>query len=221
VHPRRFIVARLVFASLLLGMLLTVLSAWCCAALSPFPLTTIEHLPNETDAGPPFPIPSRVPDDWELGCRVWSQSTGMRYQFITEGVWFGSTLGALSGRKNRSMEWVELGWPIRSMEYTGSMDDGYPPRNGKFGTVEHRLADGILIGGKTTWVMRYEERRLPLMPLWPGFAFSTCAYGVLSLLAITGIAALRRARRRVRGLCVACVYPLGAAARCSECGTPR
>jgi hypothetical protein len=145
----------------------------------------------------------------------------MRYQFITEGVWMGSTLGALNGRKNRTMEWVELGWPMRSMEWMGSFDDDLQTRGGKVPRFRARVAEGIAIGGKILFVMRYEKRRLPLMPLWPGFAGSTLVYGVFSFAGLTTLAALRRMRRRTRGLCVPCGYPLGESARCSECGTPR
>jgi len=61
-------------------------------------------------------------------------------------------------------------------------------------------------------------RALPLRPIWPGFVANTLFYAAFLWLLIPGPFALRRFIRIKRGLCVACGYPKGESAVCSECG---
>jgi hypothetical protein len=63
----------------------------------------------------------------------------------------------------------------------------------------------------------------PLLPLWPGFAVNTIFYGAIlwgvwMLFVVPGV--VKRHRRRKRGLCPACAYPVGASQVCTECGKP-
>ncbi len=60
--------------------------------------------------------------------------------------------------------------------------------------------------------------RVPLLPIWPGFAINTLFYAVILWLAIPGPFALRRFIRVRRGLCPKCAYPIGESAVCTECG---
>jgi hypothetical protein len=69
-------------------------------------------------------------------------------------------------------------------------------------------------------------RRLPLRPIWPGFAINTVFYATILWLLFVGPFALRRWRRMKRGLCPKCGYDLrGSApsdsAMCPECGAVR
>ncbi len=72
--------------------------------------------------------------------------------------------------------------------------------------------------GATYWG---RGRRLPLTPLWPGFAINTLLYApILWLLFLTPglLRRWRRIRRIRRGQCPACAYPIGTSPVCTECG---
>lgn len=60
--------------------------------------------------------------------------------------------------------------------------------------------------------------QLPLQPIWAGFAGNTVFYALLLWLAFVALFTARRARRRRRGLCEKCAYPVGAGPDCTECG---
>jgi len=62
------------------------------------------------------------------------------------------------------------------------------------------------------------DPRLPLLPIWPGFAINTIFYGAILWLLFAFPFALRRWRRVRRGLCAKCAYPVGASDVCTECG---
>lgn len=63
-----------------------------------------------------------------------------------------------------------------------------------------------------------EARLLPLILLWPGFAINTLFYATILWAVLALPAALSRTRRRRRGLCPACAYPVGTSPVCTECG---
>jgi hypothetical protein len=65
-----------------------------------------------------------------------------------------------------------------------------------------------------------QDCKLPLRPLWPGFALNTLLYAVILWLLFAAPFALRRWRRVRRGECPACAYPVGTSAVCTECGGP-
>ncbi len=65
---------------------------------------------------------------------------------------------------------------------------------------------------------KWSNRRIPLRPIWPGFAINTIFYATLLYLLIFGPFALRRFLRLRRGLCPKCAYPMGESAVCTECG---
>jgi hypothetical protein len=62
------------------------------------------------------------------------------------------------------------------------------------------------------------SRGLAFAPVWPGFAINTIFYAAIlwAVFAVPGV--VKRHRRRKRGLCRACAYPIGASVVCSECG---
>jgi hypothetical protein len=65
-----------------------------------------------------------------------------------------------------------------------------------------------------------EFRVLPLHPLWPGLLLNTAFYGVICWAVWFVPGAVRRGLRKRRGTCVRCGYDLrgGALAACPECG---
>ena len=60
--------------------------------------------------------------------------------------------------------------------------------------------------------------RLPLIPIWPGFAINTFFYAAILWLLFAVPGRVRRWRRIRRGLCVKCAYPVGTSEVCTECG---
>lgn len=60
--------------------------------------------------------------------------------------------------------------------------------------------------------------RLPVMPMWPGFAVNTLMYGAIAGAALFGPGMVRRTLRRRRGGCTACGYDLAGLRLCPECG---
>lgn len=70
--------------------------------------------------------------------------------------------------------------------------------------------------------LRSAEPRLPVLPIWPGFAINTVFYALILWMLFAAPFALRRKMRIKRGLCPRCAYdlrgrPLHAEA-CAECG---
>jgi hypothetical protein len=63
-------------------------------------------------------------------------------------------------------------------------------------------------------------RRLPCLPLWPGFSLNTVFYGGIVFLLWSAPGFVRRRSRGRRGLCVVCGYDLRGSAEkgCPECG---
>lgn len=59
---------------------------------------------------------------------------------------------------------------------------------------------------------------LPYRPLWLGFGANTFIYFAAANLLLLGPRTLVRARRRSRGLCPTCAYPIGLSRVCTECG---
>ena len=68
-----------------------------------------------------------------------------------------------------------------------------------------------------------KRRRLPIMPLWPGFAINTIFYTIILWLPIGGRSVLRRHLRRRGGRGLRCGYDLRGdfAGGCPECGWNR
>ncbi|MCI0632195.1 MAG: hypothetical protein L0Y44_16250 [Phycisphaerales bacterium] len=89
-----------------------------------------------------------------------------------------------------------FGWPARSL-----VNDPAPELG-----VARRYA--IDVGGK----------RLPFLPVWPGFAINTTFYAAILWLLFAAPGRIRRWRRTKGGLCPACAYPVGESTSCTECG---
>ncbi len=97
------------------------------------------------------------------------------------------------------------GWPAMSLGGTARMTE-----RGLHSPFLFYLPEGLR--------ERVEYIVVPLRPQWPGFAINTILYGGVPWLLVCGPFELRRYRRRKRGLCVYCAYPIGASNVCTECG---
>jgi hypothetical protein len=67
----------------------------------------------------------------------------------------------------------------------------------------------------------YTTIHLPYIPIWRDFAINMIFYAAIlwavwMLFAVPGV--VKRHRRRKRGLCPACAYPIGESKVCTECG---
>lgn len=69
------------------------------------------------------------------------------------------------------------------------------------------------------WAATHEWfRRIPLMPLWPGFVMNTLCFAAALMLVRVGLRAAITRHRRRRQRCATCGYPLAALSTCPECG---
>jgi hypothetical protein len=194
---------------LIVGVLLTVVVAWSFALFGNSAYTAITYTPP--GPGARLSSASRVPDDFVNGTHVSKRGRGFRYQMVTEMVWIGSRLGMMTDRQNRTIERVEVGWPWGTMEWIGTMDlrhrkDGWTWRDG----LEPPRWGGAITQGAS--------RRLPLVALWPGFAYSALTIGAVLFVVQLVPRGVRRGLRRRRGRCVACGYELQGLVKCPECG---
>ena len=86
-----------------------------------------------------------------------------------------------------------------------------------------------LASPRTVWIAPRSMRRsagvyssiVPLRPRWLPLFGNTFLYGALVWVAISGVPWAIRRRRKRRGLCPHCAYPLGTSDLCVECGRPR
>ena len=126
----------------------------------------------------------------------------------------------------------DAGWSVRSMTWCQTMV--LPEASGSLDGRWDAPTNGWRNGLSTSyvWPLVHDElkgpalwRRLPLAPIWPGFAINTLFYAALLWLGFCGPFALRRQIRRKHGRCVKCGYDLrgapGTDAGCPECGWNR
>lgn len=100
---------------------------------------------------------------------------------------------------------LHAGWPTMSLDGTSKMTE-----TGTHYPFLFYLPEWL-------WE-RVEFFVVPWRPQWPGFAINTLLYGGVPWLLVCGPFELRRYRRRKRGLCVYCAYPIGTSDVCTECG---
>jgi len=178
---------------LLAGAVVNVAVAWGCA-LSPSAILSIWIAPTQTSDEDRRWWSHRAPADFP---RTTEGRT--RSPLVTSGgvevvtfyeKWDGNMMANGAGaRAIRS----RYGWPVLAVE----------------GAVWYKGGPSPV--GCPLW-------RVPLLPIWPGFAVNTLFYAAILWLVIPGPFVLRRLIRRRRGLCPKCVYPMGESAVCTECG---
>jgi hypothetical protein len=195
------------------GLLMTVAAAWVAAA---FLDITDGELQAHYGDNPPVAVPGYIgaPKDWHV--RSWHAcwGPGVRYDMVTEQEWIGSLPGMSEHTKpNRAMQRVTVGFPFPCMQWTTYKDDTMPA-----GAEKSPWYMGLDLPGKQLIAKRV-ERALPLRPLLAPFVVNTGVYAAAAFVSLTAIAALRASRRRRRGLCVRCAYPVNNLPRCPECAT--
>lgn len=173
-------------------------------------------------------LPPGAPAGWQPA--VMAQEFGGRFAHRAE--WMGSI--APEGANANGMVWkwrqTEAGWPRRSLRATAAYEfesprTSEPTRRGRAMSAEW----GVLSGGVELpeWVQRWtamKSGRLPLRPMWPGWALNTGLYAGLAWLWFVAPGVWLRAQRRRRGECEGCGYELAGLASdsvCPECGRER
>jgi hypothetical protein len=205
--PRR-LALRLV-ACLLAGAALTVAVGWAIALRSP--AGPLVHPPPQSLA---LRWPLVVPRNWpELPerARKWSLRTRTYLVFSApDRVVHQSDDPRISFSGTFQVDQFLSGIPFRalSMSFVNSPTGA----GGKLGAIR---APGFI-----TSPNRLD--RVPIHPLWPGFALDTAFYGAILFVLWSAPVAIRRRTRRRRGHCPTCNYDLQGttAGPCPECGTP-
>jgi hypothetical protein len=220
---------------LLIGAVVNVALAWSFAAWSSIQLFSGQAARPPTPPGKVRPDygwlapehldwPLPVPADWDSPQNLgWSESTGIR---LDAGLVESKSADAYLAADGKTWHWARMyryGWPLYSMAwYDGS--DAYA-RGGETG-IRGRLRSGVALPaslGRISRSVGYPgpySRRLPLQPVWEGFAVNSVLYASAAVAAVLGPHWVIRLRRRRRGLCETCGYDAGESPVCSECGNP-
>ena len=204
--------AKRLLASLVLGTMLTYCTAWACTMWSPTEFTFHSYGGKKvmTDA-------DRYSWDFALGYRS-------RHQ-----IWYENS-GVLSGAgpPGTADGFRFAGWPafaVRSRVSLYQQGHNCSPMqtpkyvNGWTLPPLVLLERGYPTSKLPAWLHAQPERRLPLVPMWPGFVINTFFWGTVSWLTLTGFGSLIRKCRAHKGLCVRCKYNLAGLETCPECGT--
>ena len=211
---------------LILGSAMTIAVAWGCELFAPRGWSRVQQV-----SGPYFE--RYRPDDWPQLDTLWlTEIVGITYR-VAEAI-VSIRLSSTPGEDGVSKDvyyWIsenQYGLPWRSMSFYSSEVWGDPQARAdpNFPVPQQPifplLARGIDV---PTWSRKwFGWPRLPLRPMWPGFLSSTLVYGSFASLVLSVVSFLQKchrlSRRKRRGLCVKCGYPVDDFAVCPECGTP-
>ena len=206
---------------LLLGAVLNVAVAW---AITTF--TTWPGWPPKPSVSWGTEWPRTVPEHWpELASSIQGRVFGWSlYQYQAHAMEERQD-GELWATEQFVLNIDSVGVPCRALQWELWVDYVLPQdaaTSGAYRFDEQPKATWWLTGiplsserfgfGLQSW------KRLPIRPLWPGFAVNTLFYAAALWMASRGPFVLRRYVRVRRHLCSACGYPVGVSAVCTECG---
>ncbi len=229
---KRWIFKLVVF--LLLGAIVNVALAWTCALWTPLSAGTVLDEQQRTQLGlkshyqlrsdvafgytefipgkysTPVVIDSSLAEGgrWVTPTRIYFPDAVVPYALDT------SPSLLTNPRLTYQLPWIEevrAGWPFRSL-MAQPRQMGLP--------FKESIERGVF---PPKWVYLLNPkpgRRIPLHPIWPGFAINTIFYAAILWLVILGPFTARRIIRRKRGLCINCGYDLRGTEHevCPECG---
>ncbi len=200
---------------LLLGAVTTVGVAWSVALLPTRSPIDGEMGADVSQAGWPVSVPAgwQAPTD-----RFHSESWASDWQWVSQ---VDGPRGDVAVATH-SVTVLRFGWPLRALQSQDGVD-------GKPAAAESRSGAWSLTSWRRGWelagaVRPWEAQRVPLLPLFPGFALDTALYAAAwYLLLFTPLPLYRAGRRRFRvsrGMCASCGYDLNASTNrpCPECG---
>jgi hypothetical protein len=205
--------------SLLLGAAATYASAWGLTLWSPY---TVSALPPPGPGGKLPPLvegPDGVRGWWAIGRGV--------------GVSEAAPMGVHTTEEEDFRHWGESGtpayyrsgWPFVSLGSTVRCvkDSRHDTELARWDLpmteIVHR---GVNTSDAPTWLHAKGDRRLALIPTWPGFIANTVIYAGAACGVVSLVGWMRRRNRAGRNECEACGYSRGgldANAPCPECGT--
>ena len=226
-------VAKLV-AFLLLGGIINVAVAWGCTVWSD-PLSRYHYLISL----PPVSRPQRhneLDESW-ITQTSWEASEGWRAVSGMPLEAFGIERQAFFELPDKPIGWsgeklpfaarTRAGWPVQSLE--GSIWFLNVKKARRVAREQRRFVHSIAVEVNTRpaapirGVSSSEERALPLLPIWPGFAVFMIFYAAILWLLTLGPFTARRMIRAKRGHCIKCGYDLRGTEneKCPECGWNR
>jgi hypothetical protein len=187
----RHVQLRRIALLLVLGAVVNVAVAWGCTLYHTHYMRSFLFQPTNST-----PWPQDPPSNWRHSPTSYGalHSLGLTYEMC-----ISSTAEDHPG----GMVVITAGWPLRAFRCSGMSD----------GSTE--VWSGVL---KLSWP--FSMHRVPLRPLWPGFAINTAIYAAILWMLFAAPGMIRHRRRIKRGLCPACGYPVGESAVCTECGKP-
>ena len=161
---------RRVLILLIAAVMLNVLIAWACILWSPYTSHTAPSNERSADGYPSTIAGPYGEQGW------WFTAKGF-------GVWQSVPFGArgadgqfLYWRGTHTPAYYRGGWPMRSLQSTVTFHD-YRARWDLPRT--EILRRGIQTNWLPAWLHAHQERRLSLVPWWPGFAVDTLVYSLV------------------------------------------
>ena len=194
--------------SLLLGLTLTLLTAW----LGPWASVRVTHFDTQgfssetPELAGDFTWDTTVPAHWP---HTASLRTEGRSLFVDENSVRASNPIPKRGPAY-TIEHFRFGLPFRAMGFSFLREYSEGQRN-------------AIATPRGQWIIPHLAE-LPLIPLFPGFLLNTLFYTLITFALYKLPGALRHSKRRRAGNCPNCNYPrtgLNLQAPCPECGTPR
>ncbi len=212
---------------LLLGAIVNVGVAWGITALTTWP-----GWPQEPVLLTQIEWPRPVPQHWpSLADSLQGQVFGWSLHQYLAGVVEETPIdGLLLVNEQFVINVGSVGWPCLALQWELWLDHVLPRGRTVEGSYQAagQPADTWWLSGiglpfeKFGFGLR-SWKRLPVRPIWPGFAINTIFYAAILWMMWLSPFVVRRVIRRKRGHCLKCGYDLRGAAHevCPECGWRR
>lgn len=228
-------VALQILAALVIGAMACTAVAWACAmwANAPMAATRKGFVRLRTEGAEVLWWPDNIPEptDPVIGAmpRRWFKGDGEFPIDLWSGAGFGVRTGAVFRTALEASPIVlhhQCGWPCPAFACTGELSPvlaGFPGRTGPDPAWTSALPVPAPIATRTTpqrGPVGPYDRPLPAALIWSGFLLNTGLFAGGAWLIVGGPWGVRRAVRLVRNRCLACGYPIGVSAVCTECGRP-
>ena len=200
---------------LILGAIINVAVAWGCAQLIPYPLIKQELRDSDLSI---WRVQMRTGWPSEPYHRMSATAFGKRYEVMSGRIDFANASAPPGWLKGIYKEWRD-GWPLPCLARHTRLSFGKNIPSG-YGFAAGQEERGLVVPPQNGMFAGLRELRLPIEPVWPGFAVNTFFYAAIVWSLTLGPFTARRIIRRKRGRCIKCGYDLGHADHrvCPECG---